>query len=451
LYPAPTPVARVARAAEIPRVALAPAGAKPEAASENGSVRIELLASAVQPRIFGHGAPAGEGFLVVRTRWRNVHAKARVEKAQMEGKADRTMGLGNFASGGGASGSTEYVEADVAYKVPKFADHVYLVADGVATALHPATEEIPGGARLQLPFTLAKQGETREAHFAFLAPTGAKNVALQFFDYDNGHVLLPIRGSAERAAGDGSPPGKVLDQAETAALALAVHSLDFRREYRGSPAPEGWRHAVVRLGGRSRSERGGVRDIVQIDPVKFLWLEADGGYVYPAVGGSTTAEGVIRFTPEIYQQQEVAFLVPASAERFRLGVRAKDEVVRLAATAKKPGGLPRARASYKDGATMEVLLLGSERRGEHLVLDVAVRSLVDKGVEIDADKQLLLVASGAETPPDMGATWSLPHRPAYPLVVPPGATVRFELAFPPHGAAEALRVRGFEGEGRLKL
>ena len=313
-YPAPVPVATVLRVNDIPRLTITPAaaGAKPLASARNLSVEIDVLATGTQPRIFGSQAPAGFSFIVVDTRWTNVHSKQRMDKAAAAGAADRTMGVGSFASGRGGGSAADSVDVDVAYQIPRLVDHVYLVADGIATALQPVTEEIPGGPKIGIPFTIAKLGDTRDARLAFIAPAGAKDVALQFFDYKFGHVLVPIRGDAKRAAGDGTPPGHVLDKAETSKLDVAAHSLAFAANYRGATAPQGWRYAVVQLGGRSRSVRSGVGDIVQIDPAKFIWLEGDGGYVYPSVGGSTGATNVLRFTPEIYQMQEVAFLVPST-------------------------------------------------------------------------------------------------------------------------------------------
>lgn len=452
-YPVPIAVATVPRASEIPRLVLTRPGAKPVGSARNTAVEIEVLASGTQPRIFGSLAPEGKNFVVVDTRWRNVHPKQRMDKASSEGKADRTMGVGTFGGGRAVGTAADSVDVDVAYQVPRLVDHVYLVADGMATALHSATEEIPGGVKIGTAFTVAKFGETRDARLAFVAPASAKNIALQFFDYKYGHVLVPIRGDAKRAAGDGTPPGKVLDKAQTTKLDVAAHSLSFRAKFGGAAAPQGWRYAVVELGGRSRSARNKVGDIVQIDPAKFIWLEGDGGYVYPSAGGSTTSTGVLRFTPEIYQMQEVAFLVPSAADRFRLGLRAETEVARLSVTDKKPAGIPREKESFKDGNTMEVLLLGSRQDGENIVLDLAIRPLETKGqgIEITPDQQFILVTGSGEIRADMTATWNRTNKPPRPFVVPPGTPVRFELAFPNRGSPTALRIRGFETEGRLKL
>jgi hypothetical protein len=452
-YPAPVAVATVARAPEIPRILVVrpELGAPPLASASNTSVKVDVMAAGNQPAIFGNQAPAGSSFIVVDTRWTNVHSKQRMDKAAAAGAADRTMGVGSFGSGRGGGSAADSVDVDVAYQIPRLADHVYLVADGIATSIHPVTEEIPGGPKIGIPFTIAKLGDTRDARLAFIAPAGAKDVALQFFDYKFGHVLVPIRGDAKRAAGDGTPPGHVLDKAETSKLNVAAHSLAFAANYKGVAAPQGWKYAVVQLGGRSRSVRNGVGDIVQIDPAKFIWLEGDGGYVYPSVGGSTGATNVLRFTPEIYQMQEVAFLVPSTADRFQLGLRAETEAVKLSLTEKKPGGVPSAKGSYKDKNTMEVLYLGSHQEGDHVILDLAIRPLETKGqgIEITPDQQFTIETANGPVRPDMTATWLRINRPPRPFVVPPGTTTRFELAFPGTASPTGLKVRGFESEGRI--
>jgi hypothetical protein len=318
--------------------------------------------------------------------------------------------------------------------------------------LHAVTEEIPGGAKINDAFSIAKLGQTRDARLAFIVPGNAKNVALQYFDYEYGNILIPIRGDAKKAAGNGSIPGNTIDKAQTTKVDFAVHSLTYASSYNGTPAQEGWRYAIVGLGGRSKSATANVGDIVQIDPLKFVWLEGNGGYVYPAAGGSMS-NGVLRFTPEIYQLQEVAFQVPANAGRFRIGVRAENEVARMNVTSSKPDGLPRAKRSWKDGNTMEVMLFGTRQEGDHMIVDLGIRPLATEGqgIEIQPDQQFLLLTGSGEVTADMPATWSRINRPPQPFTVPPGAPVRFELSFPARGNATAIRVRGFEGEGKLEL
>ena len=38
-------------------------------------------------------------------------------------------------------------------------------------------------------------------------------------------------------------------------------------------------------------------NIVQVEPTEYIWLATKAGHIYYSVGGSTTDEGFIRFTP----------------------------------------------------------------------------------------------------------------------------------------------------------
>ena len=453
LYPRPTPVTRVARATEIPRLALGTSGRTESAAppESNEAVRLAVTGVSEQSALFGTAAEPGETFVVLATRWENIHPKEKVSKAALEGKADRTMGVGGLAGGAGRGGKTdEYVEMDVAYKVPRLLDHLYLLADGQAVPLHGATASLPGGADPEGALVIAKQGERRDLQLAFLAPERAENLALQLFDYSNGHVLIPLRGSLERARGSGGPSGDVLGRASTEVVELAALALRWSDEYGGVAAAPGWRFAVVTLGGRSLSGGGGMGDILQLDPTKYVWVTTDGGYLYYATGGSTDAKGLIRFTPEIYQQQEVAFRVPEAADRLVLGVRVNRDVVTLDLTKRAPKEMPSPRARYRDGDVMEVLLFDARREGDYFIVELGIQPIVEaQGIEVRAAQQFLLRTPEGELRPDPEATTGLAGHPPEPFVVPPGTSVRFELAYRTGASPEALRIRGFRSEGRF--
>jgi hypothetical protein len=375
-----------------------------------------------------------------------------VSKARLEGKTDRTMGVGGLGAGGGSSEPDEYVEMDVAYKIPKLVDHIYALVDGQAVPLHPAMSKLPNGLKPTSAFGIGKQGETRDLQLAFLVPEDAENVALQVFDYNNGHLLIPLRGSLELAKSSAAGLGDALDSVSTDVVELAAHSLDFANDYKGEAAGPGWRFAVVELGGQSVSKGGRMGRILQFDPKKYMWVHADGGYVYYASAGSTDAKGNIRFTPEIYQQQEVAFLVPDSVESLSMGLRINRDVVNLALTKKAPGPAPDAKTRHEDGDVMEVLLYGSRRDGDYLVLDLGIRPIIKgQGLEVKSARQFLLQTPDGEVKLDRKATAALPGRPPDPFVVPPGAAVRFELAYKTAATPTSLRVRGFRSEGNLEL
>ena len=455
-YPKPVPVEVVERAADIPRIKnTSPAtGSSAMAAVEsNEAVRVRILGSVEQAELFGAVASSGSTFLILNTEWENIHPKQKVSRDQLEGKADRTMGVGGLSSGGSQSGPEDFVEKDVAYKVPRLSDHVYALVDGQAIPLDPAMETLPGGASPDASFGIGRQGEVKAIQLAFQVPEGANHIALQLFDYNNGHILLGLRGDASLAKASGSSNKSVLDSVSNDVVELAALGLDFADNYNGQEAGAGWQFAVVRLGGQSVSGHdGGMGKILQFDPTKYVWVNADGGFIYYAGDGSTDAKGNIRFTPEIYQQQEVAFRVPDSAENLSMGLRINRDVERLALTDVAPSSMPDAKKRHQDGDVMEVLFFGTRRDGEFLVIDLGIKPLAKgKGLEVRTAQQFLLQTADGELRIDKKATAALPGHPPDPFVVPPGVSVRFELAYRTAAIPTALRLRGFRGEGTFEL
>ncbi len=244
----------------------------------NKAARISIIKSSVEEGVTGKQVPAGKIFFVLETEWENILPKQKVEKDKLEGKADRTMGVGGLA-GKKKTEKEEYVDMDVAYQIKKISDHAYLLVDGLAFSLHPATEKIPGGIKLQNSFSLPKFGDVKKVNLAYLIPDDAENLAFYFFDYQYGHIQIPLKGDLTKARGTGSPPGKILGHTKANMVEFAAHALDFLPEFEGKVAPEGWHFAVVQLSGKSLSGRN-VRDIVQLKPEENTWLSADGGYLY---------------------------------------------------------------------------------------------------------------------------------------------------------------------------
>jgi len=422
----------------------------PSEQSENKAARVEVMDFELVREVAGNKASEGKIFLILKTRWENIHAKQAVEKSRTEGKADRTMGVGGL-SGKKSSEDKEYVEMDVAYKIRKFEDHAYVLADGLAFSLHPITEKVSGGAKLRKSFVLAKQGDMEEPGFVFLIPEISKNVAFHFFDYQNGHITIPLQGSVDKARGAGVPPGKILGEANSDQLEFAVHTLGFAGDYAGKVAPEGFQYAVVQVSGKSLSGKD-IRNIVELKLDEFIWLSVDGGYLCYGAETSSTKKGVIRFTPEIYMLQEVAFLIPETAENARLGLRVKNQVFHIDLTESKPKGLPKAKLEHMDGDVMEVLVFGVRKEGIHFILDLGIRSSNDRsGLNINARNQFILIAGDEEVKFDQRATMALLHAPPKKFVIPPGGMARFELAYVSEIPPTFLRIRGFKGEGRLDL
>jgi hypothetical protein len=415
----------------------------------NKAVTVNILSSSSTDEIARQKALEGKVYIILNTTWENIHPKQKVEKSKLEGKTDRSMGVGGLR-GGGTAKKEEYVDMDVAYLIKSIYDHAYLLADGLAYPLHQATEELSGGIKIFEPFALQKLGDKKDVSLLYSVPETAKNLAFQFFDYKYGHILLPIKGDTEKARGTGSPSGKVLGEAKSDLVEMYAQGLDFQQSYAGKTAPQGWHYAVVKLSGKSLSGKN-VRDIVQLKLDENFWVNTDGGYLYYGSAGSTTKEGFIRFTPEVYMLQEVAFLVPEKAESIRLGLRAKNEVFHIDLKG-KPQNLPAAKVKHTDGDIMEVMLLGTRRENGNMILDLGIRSLNDRsGLEIQTRNQFILLVGNKQVYFDQTATNALAHKPPKKFVVPPGETVRFELAFVTEKNPTQLYFRGYRSQAKLDL
>lgn len=414
----------------------------------NKAAKVGATASGFERQVASRSAPAGRSYFVLETEWTNIHPKQKVRKDDLEGKQDRTMGVGGLMTGGKSEKQIEYVDADVAYVVPSFFDHAYLLADGASYALDPLTEKIAGGHGLEKEFVLPKQGDTKKVRFVYLVPESAKNLAFQFFDYSYGPILIPLEGDLKLAAGAAGTAPKGLGSLKDEYLELAAVAVDFKPAYKDEDAPEGWRYAVVKLNGKSLSEG----NIIQVEPTEYIWLATKAGHIYYSVGGSTTDEGFIRFTPEFAQNQEVAFVVPAAEKEFSLGMRVEDRVYAMALNAPPAAGpTVEPKAVHKDGRTLEIMLFGARREKGLVILDLGIRSLVKSGAEIQTEAQFILKSGGEDVAYDEEATAALAHRPPTPFTVPPRSFVRFELAYSTEAEPESLHYRGYESEKTFSL
>jgi hypothetical protein len=417
----------------------------------NKAAKVKIIKAEFEVELAGLKAPEGKVYLQLQTEWENVHPKQKVKKSDLEGKPDRTMGVGGLMGGKKKEKEEDYVDMDVPYVVPNFFDHVYLLVDGQAYSLDKLTEVIPGGYSLNKDFTIPKLGERKKVQFVYLVPAGAKNIAFQFFDYSFGHILVPIQGDQKLSAGAGAPAGRYLDQIKDSMIEMAAQALKFQNEYKGEEAPEGWRYAVAELSGKSLSASGAMGNIIQIEPEENVWLLTKEGYLYYSCGGSTTEDGFIRFTPEFSQNQEVAFLVPSSIKDYALGLRLQNRVYTLKLDPKFEPETPQPLATHRDGKTMEIFLYGMRRKGDHVILDLGIKSLVQSGIEIQTDQQFILKAGDEDVSFDEVATSSGFHRPPEPFTIPPKSFVRFELAYETEGAPASLYYRGYESEKYFDL
>jgi hypothetical protein len=419
--------------------------------SSNKAARVIIHKYSLEKELAGLKAPEGKVYLQLQTEWENIHPKQKVKKSDLEGKPDRTMGVGGLMGGKKKEKEEDYVDMDVPYVVPNFFDHVYLLVDGQAYSLDKLTEAIPGGSSLSKSFTLPKLGDRKKVQFVYLVPAEAKNIAFQFFDYSFGHILVPIQGDQKLSVGQGAPAGRYLDQIKDSMIEMAAHALKFKNEYKGEEAPEGWRYAVVQLSGKSLSGSASMGNIIQIQPEENIWVVTKDGYLYYSCGGSTTEDGFIRFTPEFSQNQEVGFLVPSAIKDYALGIRVRNKVFSLRLGGGFSSEMAKPKASHRDGKTMEVMLFGVRKEEGSVILDLGIKSLINSGIEIQAEEQFILKGGEEDIYFDETSTGALFHRPPSPFVIPPQTFVRFELAFETNEAPAELYYRGYESETTFSL
>jgi hypothetical protein len=419
-------------------------------APTNKAAKVKILDFRLETELAGRGAPEGKAYLVLETEWENIHPKQKVKKSDLEGKPDRTMGVGGLM-GKKKETKEEYVDVDVPYLVPNLFDHIYCLVDGQSFSLDGMTKEVPGGTNPLGEFSVAKLGEKRPLSLVFLIPATAKNLAFQLFDYSNGHIIVPISGEVELARGAGGAPGKALGSIKDNLIELAALKMDLRPDFEDEEAPEGWRYAVIELGGKSLSQGGRVQNIIQIEPMEYMWLQTRDGFIYYCIGATTTEDGYVRFTPEVFQTQQLRFLIPTGDKDLALGIRIQNKVYSLPLSPGFSLRIPKAFATHRDGKTMEIQVYGARREEGRIILDLGIRSLVGSGIEIQTAPQFMLEADGEKIEFDESATAELLRRPPEPFIIPPQTFVRFELAYETEAAPASLHYRGYESEGKLAL
>ena len=65
--------------------------------ASNKAISIKILESTSTQEISGEKVSKGRVFIVLETEWENIHPKQKVDKDKLEGKTDRTMGVGTLA------------------------------------------------------------------------------------------------------------------------------------------------------------------------------------------------------------------------------------------------------------------------------------------------------------------------------------------------------------------
>jgi hypothetical protein len=160
---------------------------------------------------------------------------------------------------------------------------------------------------------------------------------------------------------------------------------------------------------------------------------------------------MVRFTPEIFQHQHLAFLVPKSEQIRQLGIRLRNDVFQLNLTDAKTKGKTKAIAKHRDGDVMEIMVFDVQKENGQVILDLGIQSLATSGIEIQRDAQFMLVVNDEKISMNDSLTDGLPHRPPTPFIIPPKTFVRFELAYETDVSPTSLYFRGYSSEATLSF
>ena len=416
---------------------------------DNGAVRVRVRGAETATALDEERASEGKLFLVLDTRWENLRRGSTRGLPGAGGGPGLGAGAGGLGMGMGAPAGGGEARSDKSYRLARPLDQLFLRIGGLAFRLHPATEAGPDALALQEALLLAKAGDVRSVRLVFVVPKDASDIALEVRDPQRGDIVLPVRGDLDQALGAGEPMQGIAT-AETSFADVALRRIAVQASYLDSPAPAGWHYAVASLGIRAASADRGADEVVLLDPSTASWATTPEGYIYYPTGSATAIDGSLRLVPGVPHYQELAFAVPAEARALGVGLRLGNRVTRLAPTGQGWDVIPTPISRHRDGDVAEILLLGERDAGSRRVLDIALRSLIDQGLEVQG-RQFQLTANGATLFPDAEATAELLHRPPSPFLVPPNQLVRFELAYDTNAAPQVLHYQGFASAADLAL
>jgi hypothetical protein len=438
---------------------LVPAGQSATAAPGSLTVTtaaIELRVEGVRTvaEIGGRQARPGYEFVIVDTSWKNIIPLQLMDKTARS--PTDVGGLGSF-------GNNKRPETDpakmtlepTAYVVPELKNHLWLLSDERFADTIDA--QVQSGVPDHLPpdgFALATFEETLRGTLVFESPASAAYRALQFFDNNHGHALIPLFGDTPPAA---PPLLGAVQQNEV--MQLGVSEAGFGPA--GREAPAGQKYYTVGLRGVSLSPT----DIVQLPFSQIVFLQTDRGCVSQPerdISELTRPFGDYgAFIPTAPNEGQVTFLVPDDTQDARLLI-----VPRLGTSVVLPVGRdftpawPEPVQTIEDGSTMRILVLPTPARPaglpppepgrEQVLLDVVVENLVpSQGIEFQGRQQLRLADPAGSFLQPLPLSGSLAGQLACALgemdVVPGGHARRFIAVYDvPAGMPVKLQYRGFE-------
>ena len=391
--------------------------------------------------INGHTARAGNEFVIVDTSWKNVIPLKLIDRTASQSP---TAGFGLGAKKSTPDPANQTLEP-TAYVVPMLKKQIWLLSDErfADTVDTDVLESVPGHLSKD-GFTLAKLDDVLRGTVVFEAPVDVAYQAFQFYDTDNGHALIALKGAPPAA-----PPRAIGPVRHNELLQLAVTEA---APVSDAATPPGMRAFVVGLRGTSRSPK----DIVDIPFRQFVYAQNEQGcLVRPEVSpaGLTRAfDEIGSFPPTGANEGQLLLFVPADTKALKVLLRsATSGPLDLPAPSDFKPSWPVPVQSITDGTTLRLHMLpghagaassdGTPRR----LLDIVVENLnPKKGIELDPVQLRLVRQDGSFVEPSASSTELVCHL-MPDNVFPPASTRRFALAYDiPPDEVVRLNYRGFE-------
>lgn len=382
-------------------------------------------------------------FIVLRTIWKNL-VQPRTEQRPKAG--------GRTSIVGGGTQEMETVIVETPYLVKVLADNLYLVINGQhVSEVSAATTQLPG----PLPLTgllIEHYNDEVKGTVAFEIPAQTQSLALQFFDFAQGHITLPLVG-APPAGGRSPAAGPFRNQFFDA----AVYRFEVTRKIGQAQAPPGRQFAIVEFG--ASSVVAGAATQLNFDQYASL-IEDDVYHLAPVKdlpGVPFLFHGLVRFTPGLVRRGVIAFVVPEQPGRLELLLAASqmDPLSFVLTPDRRATAQPKSVRIIQDGQVAEIMInsarwsdvvdgMSAEAGRRFLVLDVTVWNREQRqGLIVQADQ--FVPTDGSTRFRPSGVTSRLAHPLVGERVVPAGRKARFEIGYeiPVELTSLRLRYQGF--------
>lgn len=414
---------------------------RPYAVGASGhNTNVELTVSELQlaTDAGGTSAQSGEQFLIVTTAWKNLMPPKQIQRPKGGGRTG-LMGAGEM----------ETVTLETPYLVQNLSDNLYLLIDGRYVA--EVSDATPALAE-PLPVTglvIRRHNEQVQGKVAFAIPsTGLQSLTLQFFDFAQGHVTLPLYGKTP-SGGERPIAGPHRNQL----FDIAVYRTQFAKKIGSSEAPTGEQYLLVECSGASTAAGAAT----QIDLSQYAFLIEDGVYQSPPLadlpGVPHLLHGLVRFIPEYPRRGVMAFRVPEQPARLELLFAASQmDPLRFVLTPDRAVAVqPAPKATIRDGDNIDVLINSwawTDRIGDaapadgsrYLVLDVTMANR-EAHSGLTVQPQQFSILRSATTIEASAASDRLRHPLAGERTVSAGTRARFEVAYEVPQPASNLRLR----------